>query len=105
MKREVKNLSDDLKKDFAWVAFKKYNNYCNRNEQELSIQGFCLFCIESGIISERTVGKLMVMELYPHKLAECAGKIAAVDEIAEMVHVHPNTVLNMVNNPERYRVK
>lgn len=105
MKREVKGLSKELKQDFAYVLFKKYMNYCARHDLDMTLQGFCLFCIESGIISERTVGKLMVMELYPHKLAECAGKIAAVDEIAEMVHVHPNTVLNMVNNPERYRVK
>ena len=96
-------LAPDTKNDFVWLLFKRYMNYCNKEEQEMTLQGFAKYMIACGVISERTVAKFMVNELYPLELHQAdGGKMEAIQAVSEQVGLCESQVRYMVNNPEKY---
>ncbi len=98
-------IKTDLENDFAWTMCNRYRKHCDREQVEGGFQHFVKYLVSCGVIRERAVQQLMVLEKYPQALACSGGKMQAIAAVAEETGIPERTVRFMVDNPERYGVK
>ena len=98
-------IKQDLQNDFAWTMYNRYRKHCDREQVEGGFQHFVKYMVACGVIREKTVQRLMVMELDPAALQASSGKMEAIAVVSEETGIPERTVRFMVDNPERYGVK
>ena len=96
-------IKTDLENDFAWTMYNRYRKHCDREQVEGGFQHFVKYLVSCGVITDKTVQRLMVIELYPQALAQSGGrKLDAIAIISEETGLCESTIKAIINHPNRF---
>ena len=95
-------IHNDLINDFAWSILNRFTQHCNKECIQPNFLAYTKYLISCNLISEKTVAKYMVMELYPEALYANHSKMDAISEIADRTGISEKHVYNMIQHPEHY---
>ena len=61
---------EQTRHEFVKVIQKRYNEHCKIKGIEPTIEGFAVYIVNRRIVTDLTINRFLVIDLYPHLLAE-----------------------------------
>jgi hypothetical protein len=64
---------EETRRDFTESIEQQYKDYCKLREIEPTIRGFSVYIVNRNLVTDLTINRFLVIDLYPHLLQKNLG--------------------------------
>lgn len=97
------NFMEETRHEFTKVIERQYKEHCKSKEIEPTIEGLAVYMVNRNLVTDLTINRFLVIDLYPILLAKNNGiKQVACWEIEDHVGLKYASIRNILKRYQTY---